>query len=145
MFAFDFELTLNYDHVYMKKAATNHKLLIIEDEEYLLDLYVEVLSSEGFTVDRASDGNEGYEAMKKGGYDLVLLDVMLPKMDGFQILEKLTNHPPAEPNKGVLILSNLGKDAHVAKGISFGVRGYLVKAELTPDQLVQEVKSYLQK
>ena len=127
----------------MTKTKDKKKLLIIEDEEYLLDLYVEVLRDEGFTVDGAIDGNEGYEAMRKGGYDLVLLDVMLPKMDGFQILQKLSINPPFEPNKGVLILSNLGKDAHVAKGLSYGVRGYLVKADMTPAQLVDEVKSYL--
>ncbi|MEO6509079.1 MAG: response regulator, partial [Patescibacteria group bacterium] len=81
--------------------------------------------------------------MQKGGYDLILLDVMLPKMDGFQILEKLKDTPPEIPNNGVLILTNLGKDFNIAKGLALGARGYLMKTDITPDQVVQEVKSYL--
>jgi putative two-component system response regulator len=81
--------------------------------------------------------------MKRGGYDLVLLDIMLPKMDGFQILEKLQADPPSSPNRGVLILTNLGKEVNIAKGVSLGVRGYLTKTDNTPDKVIEEVKNYL--
>lgn len=119
------------------------KVLVIEDEEYLRDLYVEILCQEGYEVDMASDGEQGYVAMQKGGYDLVLLDIMLPRMDGFQILEKLRITPPSRPNLSVIILTNLGKEVNVAKGLSLGVSGYLIKTETTPDQIIQEVKGYL--
>lgn len=119
------------------------KLLVIEDEDYLRDLYVEILKHEGYMVDQASDGEEGFEFLKKGGYDLVLLDIMLPKLDGFQILEKLQLDPPSTPNNVILILTNLGKEVNVARGITLGVRGYLTKTDNTPDQVVQEVKTYL--
>ncbi len=121
------------------------RLLVVEDEQYLRDLYVEILKGEGYQIDQASDGDEGYDAMHKGGYDLVLLDVMLPKMDGFQILEKLKTSPPEKPNPNIVILTNLGKDTNIAKGISLGARGYMIKADYTPDQVVNEVKNYLSK
>ena len=125
-------------------ASAQKKLLVVEDEEYLRDLYVEILTHEGYAVDQASDGEHGYELMNKGGYDLVLLDIMLPKLDGFQILEKLQNKPPEKPNKAVLILTNLSKDINIAKGISLGARGYLIKTDSTPDKVIEEVKTYLQ-
>jgi DNA-binding response OmpR family regulator len=125
-------------------AASPKKILVVEDEEYLRDLYVEILTKEGYTIEQASDGQEGLELMRKGGYDLVLLDIMLPKLDGFQILEKLQLEPPSSPNKAVLILTNLGKEVNVARGISLGARGYLTKTDTTPDQVIKEVKSYLE-
>src|SRR4051812_36891440 len=112
------------------------KILVVEDEQYLRDLYVEILKTEGYQVDQASDGEEGFTAMHKGGYDLIMLDIMLPKMDGFQILEKLQTDKPLLPNNCVIVLTNLSKDANIARGISLGARGYMIKADYTPDQII---------
>ncbi len=126
-------------------AKSVKKILIIEDDEYLRDLYVEILEDEGFDVAKAVDGEEGYKLMHAGGYDLVLLDIMLPKMDGLKILEKLKGETPSiEPNKSVVVLSNLGQDAAIAKAIQMGARGYLIKSDHTPDQVIAKVKSYLE-
>lgn len=123
---------------------TKKRILVVEDEKELRELYIEILKQEGYDVVGAIDGEEGYRAMYEGGYDLVMLDVMLPKMDGFKILEKLNREtPPKKPNHAVIILTNLGHDLTVAKGVSFGVRGYLVKSEYTPDQIIKEVKNFL--
>src|SRR3990167_5866710 len=85
------------------------RILVVEDERYLRELYVEILKEEGYEVDWAADGEEGYQAMYNGGYDLVLLDIILPKMDGLKILKKLKHEtPPQKPNGVIIVLSNLG-------------------------------------
>lgn len=120
------------------------RILIVEDEKFIRDLYVELLKGEGYEVDEATDGEEGYNAIKKDGYDLVLLDILLPKMDGIQILDKLKKESPeGNPNKAVVILSNMEHDFVIAKGVASGIRGYIVKSDYTPDQFVQEVKRFL--
>lgn len=119
------------------------KILVVEDEVYLRDLYVDILKKEGYNVDFAAEGEEALAKMKAGGYDLVLLDIMLPKMDGIQILKKLKQEKPQKPNKVVLLLTNLGQETVISEGVSLGVRGYLIKSDYTPDQLLEEVKKAL--
>lgn len=120
------------------------KILIVEDDQYLRELYVEILEEEGYAVDHASDGQEGYEKMYQGGYDLVLLDIMLPKMDGIKILEKIKNEtPPIRPNVVVVVLSNLGQESVIANATSLGAHGYMIKSEHTPDQVIAKVKGFL--
>lgn len=70
------------------------RILVVEDEPDLRNLYIELLVSEGYQVDQAVDGQEAFDAMRKGGYDLVLLDLMLPKVDGISILQKLHSEAP---------------------------------------------------
>ena len=123
--------------------STTKKILVVEDEVFLRDLYLEVLTDAGFTVDTASDGEEACTKMKQGGYDLVLLDIMLPKKDGMQILKELKASPPVSPNKSILILTNLGQEAVISEGIALGVRGYIIKSDYTPDQLIAEVQRVL--
>lgn len=120
------------------------RILVVEDEKYLRELYVEILQAEGYVVDSAEEGEAGYNKLVEGGYDLVLLDIILPKMDGLKILQKLKNDtPPKAANKIIIILSNLGQDTFIADGISLGARGYMIKSDYTPDQIIKEVKQYL--
>ena len=124
---------------------TPKKLLVVEDDQFLRELYVEILSSEGFIIDQAIDGEEAYNKMYAGGYDLVLLDIMLPKTDGLRILERLkTETPPQKPNGPVVVLSNMDHDSAIAKAISLGAQGYMVKSDQTPDQIVKKIKSYFE-
>lgn len=125
-------------------VSSKKRILVVEDDQLLRDLYVDILRQEGFDVDQAVDGQEGYTAMHKGGYDLVLLDIIMPHMDGLTVLSKLVKEtPPIKPNKAVVILSNLGQDSAIAQAVSLGARSYLIKSDLTPDQVVAEVKRYL--
>lgn len=124
--------------------SVKKRILVVEDERYLRELYVEILQAEGYDVDQAIDGEEGYQALYKGGYDLVLLDIILPKMDGLKILQKLAKEtPPQKPNGAVIVLSNLGQDTFIAEGVALGARGYMIKSDYTPDQIIAEVKNYL--
>lgn len=130
----------------MTEKAKNGKkrILIVEDEQYLRELYVEILEEEGFTVESMADGRNAYSAIRKGGYDLVLLDVMLPKMDGLEILKKLKAGPkPKKPNGAIVLLTNLSKDMAITKGRAAGIDGYLIKSDLTPGEIVEKVKHYL--
>ena len=72
-----------------QKIQSTKKILVVEDEEYIRDLYVQILQKEGYLVDSASDGEEAFMKMSKKEYDLILLDIILPKIDGLQVLEKL--------------------------------------------------------
>lgn len=124
--------------------VTAKKILVVEDEHDLQMLYVTLLTNEGYSVNTASDGLEAYEKIKAGGHDMVLLDIMLPEMDGIQILEKLQQEAPQMlMTQAVVLLTNLGQDTLVAKALTLGIRGYLVKSDYTPEQLLKEIKGYL--
>lgn len=119
------------------------RILVVEDDQALRDLYVLILKDAGFTVDEAADGEAALAAMQKGGYDLVLLDIVLPKMDGIKILEHLKENHPDSSNKKIVVLSNLGHDEIIANAVALGATGYLIKSDYTPDQIVLRVQEFL--
>lgn len=127
----------------MTTQGAAKKILIIEDEETLRDLYVQILTKEGYAVDSAQDGDEGYKLLIKNSYDLVLLDIILPKMDGLQILEKFKQEGKGVAGS-VVLLTNLSQDLVLTKAKEFGVRGYMVKSDLTPAEILAEVKGYIE-
>lgn len=119
------------------------KILIVDDDVYLRELYEEILKDEGFDVTTAVDGEDAIGKLSQGGYDLTLLDVMMPKVDGLGVLKKLHETPPATPNKTILLLTNLAQDPIVKQAMELGAKSYLIKADLTPDQLIEKVKGYV--
>lgn len=127
----------------MSESSTK-KILLIEDDEFIRDLYVELLQDEGFAVDVAVDGEEGYNKMYAGGYDLVLLDIIMPKMDATQILKKLQDNPPSKKNRHIIFMTNLGQENIVKNGRNYGVEDYLIKSDLTPDQFLHKISKYLE-
>ena len=127
----------------MSDNNTAKKLLVVEDEAFLRDLYIEILSDEGYKVDSAADGQEGLAKIQQGGYDLVLLDIVLPKMDGIEVLKALKKNPSEKPNGPIVMLTNLGQEAVISEGVALGVRGHIIKSDYTPDQLIHEVKELL--
>ena len=123
-------------------STSNKKILVVEDEKELLDLYVTLLQQEGYDVDNAADGELALSKASNNTYDLILLDIILPKMDGLQVLDNLKKTGKLPKGK-VVLLTNLGQDLVVAKALEFNVRGYIVKSDYTPEQLLNEVKGYL--
>lgn len=119
------------------------KILVIEDDTYIRDLYEEILKGEGYDVSVAVDGEDGVVKARDGGYDLVLLDVMMPKLNGLQVLQKLNEQAPQVPNKKIVLLTNLAQDPVVAEALKTGASDFLLKADLNPGQLVEKVKGYL--
>lgn len=124
------------------QSQSAKKILIVEDEKELLDLYVQLLEQEGYDVDKAADGEMALKKITDNTYDLILLDIILPKMDGLQVLEALKKASKL-PKGNIVLLTNLGQDLVVAKALDFNVRGYIIKSDYTPDELLQEVKGYL--
>jgi DNA-binding response OmpR family regulator len=119
------------------------KILLVEDEAALRDLYKEVLTDKGYAVSEAKDGEEAFDLMKKGGWDLILLDIVLPKIDGIEVLKRLKGEKIEEPNGPVIILTNLGQEAVIAEGVKLGIKGYLIKSDITPDQVITEIEKAL--
>lgn len=123
----------------MGKSKT---ILLIEDEEILVDLYKMKFDHEGFEVITAMDGEEGLEAARKHHPDLILLDIVMPGLNGYQVLKELKKDP-ATKNIKVYILSNLGQVQEINQGLSDGADGYLIKANVTPSQLVEQVRKIM--
>jgi DNA-binding response OmpR family regulator len=118
------------------------RILLVEDEQYLRELYQEILIEQGFKVETASEGEEGFNKLKQGGYDLVILDIILPKLNGLEIMRKIRSDPPLRPNKKVVFLTNLDKDEEIKEALQLG-DGYFIKSQITPGSLVDELRTYL--
>lgn len=115
-------------------------ILVVDDDEYIRELYVEVLKDAGYTVDSAIDGQDGYDKISATTYDLVMLDIMMPKMDGVELLKKLAAE---KMHPRVVLLTNLAHDPVMKEGKALGALAYLIKADMTPDQLLDQIKKYL--
>ncbi len=129
----------------MDETKISKKILIVEDDQFLREFYQELLIAEGYLVDVAADGEEGLSKLLSNEYNLVLLDIMLPKKDGIQILRDLKVRSPKSLNVTIVVLTNLGQDTVIKECFDLGAAGYLIKSALNPDQVLTEVKSYLQK
>ena len=116
------------------------KILVIEDEATLQKALNEVLLQEGFEVLSANDGIIGLETAKKENPDLILLDIILPKMDGFEVLAKLKAD---DENTPVVILTNLSDVNDVQKALDLGATTYLVKADYHLNEVIQKIKEIL--
>jgi CheY-like chemotaxis protein len=121
-----------------------NKILVVEDDLFLRELYADILSGEGYKVETAQDGAEALGKMKTGGYNLVLLDIIMPKMDGISVMKQMQETPPQIPNKCVVFLTNLDKDEEIKTALQLG-NGYLIKSQITPGSLIDQVKIYLDK
>lgn len=119
------------------------RILIVEDDKDTLEIYSAALTEAGFKVDTACDGEESLTKATRGGYDLILLDVMLPKRDGLSVLSELKDHPPKIPNGQIFVLSNLSQDKAMEEARRLGSAGFINKLDFNPDELVAKVKEIL--
>lgn len=120
------------------------KIILVEDDKFLSEMYVVKLTESGFEVDVAADGEEGLNKIKEQKPDLVLLDIVLPKMDGFEVLRNIKNEPSLK-NVSVIALTNLGQKEEVEKGLKLGADDYIIKAHFTPTEVVAKAKKVLEK
>ncbi|PJB09085.1 response regulator [bacterium (Candidatus Gribaldobacteria) CG_4_9_14_3_um_filter_36_15] len=118
------------------------KILIIEDDKFLRELIVRKLSQENFDVVEAIDGEDGIKKVKETIPDLLLLDLILPGIDGFEVLSKIKEEP-ATASIPVIILSNLGQREDIERGLKLGAVDYLVKAHFTPNEIIEKVKEQI--
>lgn len=118
------------------------KILLIEDEEALQKSLSKTLEMEGFNVINAYNGKTGLELALKEKPDLILLDLILPQMDGFEVLRELKKSPETK-NISIIILTNLEQIQSVEKTIEFGPLNYLIKANYNLEEIVAKIKEVL--
>ena len=117
-------------------------ILLVEDDPFLIDIYTTKLKAEGFQVVVAKDGESSLTKLKQGKFDLVILDIVLPGLDGWEILREIKKEEKFLVLP-VIILSNLSQKTEVEKGLKLGAVKYLIKAKFTPSQIIEEVKKIL--
>lgn len=118
------------------------KILIVEDDDFLRSLVVTKLQKEGFAVGAAADGDNMLEKLDAEKPDLMILDLMLPSISGFEVLEQVRASATWK-SLHVIIFSNLGDEEDIKKGTELGADDYLVKANFTLDELVDKIKGIL--
>lgn len=117
------------------------KVLVVEDDQFLRKIYEVKLSDEGFNVKIAVDGEEGIKLALDFKPDVILLDLIMPKLNGFEVLEKLKGKEKIKTP--IYVLSNLGQDSDVEKAKELGAEGYLVKAVTPINEVVRTIRSSL--
>ncbi len=120
-------------------------ILIVDDDAFILNMYVAKFSKEGHTIDTARSGEEVITKLREGTPpDAVLLDVVLPGMDGLEALAQIRKDNIAPATTKFIMLTNQGAEEEMEKAKSLGVVGYVVKAELTPSEVVSKVLSIIE-
>lgn len=118
------------------------KILIIEDEKVLLDVLEKKLASQGYEIETASDGESGLDEMRQVRPDLILLDIVMPKKDGFEVLAEMDKDKSLS-GIPVIIISNSGQSVEIDKALKFGVRDYLIKTEFDPEEVLEKIVKVL--
>lgn len=118
------------------------KILLVDDDSDIRKIYATVFSEKGFDVDMAENGEEGFDKIVNSSYDLVLLDVQMPKLDGLEVLRKINDRHERFVTP-IFLLTNLGTDEIVNEASKLGVKGVFVKALYKPSELFNKINSFL--
>lgn len=121
---------------------TRKKILLVEDDDALASVYTTRLEAENFVVERADNGEEALAKAVDYHPDLILLDVMMPKMSGFDVLDILRN-TPGVANAKVIMMTALGQDADLKLGEELGADDYMVKSQVVISDVVDRIKQHL--
>ncbi|OIO47229.1 MAG: response regulator [Parcubacteria group bacterium CG1_02_39_15] len=114
------------------------KILLIEDEEIMIGLLQRKLTKEGYEISVAGDGEEGLKVMREVKPDLILLDIIMPKMGGFEVMEKI-NKDPELKKIPVIVISNSGQPVELDRAQKLGAKDWLIKTEFDPQEVVDKV------
>ena len=128
----------------MSDENSKKKILIVEDDSFVMDIYQTKLGQSGYDVVGAANGLEALKKMESGTFDLILLDIIMPYMDGLEVLKKIKAD---EKNKNlpIILLTNLSQKEEVDKGLGLGANDYLIKSHFTPSEVLEKIKGYLEK
>lgn len=121
------------------------KILIVEDDTDISFIYTRALKNAGYSVDQAEDGVLGLDKAQKNLYDLILLDIMLPKASGIDVLKEIRKPGSKAKSTPVYLLTNLAQDTIIQECFKIGAQGYMVKAQLSPDDVVLEIDTFFHK
>jgi two-component system response regulator RegX3 len=114
------------------------RILLVEDEEILRDTYTTIISTQPYILDCAANGKEALENYQQHSYDLILLDVMMPVMDGVAFLEKIQDLDIERPK--ILLLTNLSSGSDIEKALKLGADKAILKANLSPRELLATIR-----
>lgn len=119
-------------------------ILVAEDDFFIRDIYTKVFALEGYQVDFAVDGEDTLQKikLKPTPYDIILLDIMMPKVTGLDVLKQLRAMSAPVNKTPVFILSNLGQQNIIEEAFKIGMDGYIIKSQMTPQQIVDEINTY---
>ena len=126
-------------------VADGAKILLIDDDADLRQMYTLILNKAGHEVITANDGVQGLAKAREGGFDLILLDLMMPNMDGLGFMKSIQDEQPQKANGPTVVLSNAGYNEVAKEAESLGAVGFMMKADMLPDDLTEEVARYLAK
>jgi DNA-binding response OmpR family regulator len=126
----------------MNKKKSSKRILLVEDNPSLSKLYQIKLSMNGYEVIVVRDGQECLDAVEKYKIDAILLDIIIPKIDGFAVLKKLKSVPKTKEIP-VILLTNLGQEEDMKKGKELGAQGYLIKSNFTPAEVAKKIEEVL--
>jgi DNA-binding response OmpR family regulator len=118
------------------------KILIVEDEELIYELLQRKLTQEGYEVSVAKDGNEGLEKMREIKPDLVLLDIIMPKKGGFEVMTEMQKEENLR-DIPVIVISNSGQPVELDKAKELGAKDWLIKTEFDPQEVIEKVKKQI--
>ena len=123
-------------------------MLVVEDDPFLSDIYNTKLKQAGFEVDLAMTGEECMQKLAEKKYDLMVLDIVLPQLDGWEVMSRIKelrrqNSNPALNTLKIIILSNLGQKEEIRKGLDLGADGFMIKAHFTPSEIAEEINKTL--
>jgi CheY-like chemotaxis protein len=121
-----------------------YKLLLAEDEEDARMIYIDILEGGGFEIDGAEDGKTTLELLEENTYDLLLLDIIMPDLDGISVLSEIKKYPAKYGEPIIIMLTNIGGDVAIEKALRIGAKGYMLKSETEPKELIEKVNEYLE-
>ncbi len=126
----------------MKKTPQDVRILLVEDDPLIIQIYKTRFSQEGFQVDVADTGEKAVEMARENPYDLIVLDIVLPYLTGFEVLERLRSFEETKNTK-VIMFTNLNSQEDIERARELGVEEFMVKAYFTPTEVVEKIKKIL--
>ena len=118
------------------------KILIAEDDFFIRDIYSKVFSLSGYDVQVAVDGMDAFEKIKAQQYDMILLDIMMPRMTGIDVLKNVRSLSIPQKSTPIFIITNLGQQNVIEEAFKLGMDGYILKSQVSPQQIVDEINNY---
>lgn len=121
---------------------TSKKIVLIEPDDFLADIYSAKFLQEKFNVKRAADGLQGLKIIEREKPDVIILDILLPKKDGFEVIKELKQNSNSKKIP-IFVLTNLGQKTDVDQALALGAQGYFIKAHFVPSEIIMKIKKIL--